>query len=400
MNIETKTQRARLAIRKNPYWARLGDGIGLGYRRNDAAMGTWNVRISDGKGGYTEKRLAAADDIGMANGRDIMTYVQARDAALRFSPGKADIPLPVSTLKEAIDAYEADLSARGADLSNAARLRHNISHAMLKRPVALIDTKELLDWRNAIAKRLEPSGVNRLMAIFRAVLNLAAKTATQKLDADVWKNGLAALPHATEANNVVLPEETVIRLVHAAREYGPEFGLLVEVLAQTGARYSQIARCNVRDLAGTRLMIPSSFKGRGSKKQVRVPVPLPDELVDRLRETAAGRPLNAPLLLKKSGERWAPKNIEFKFAKVIEAIGEDPREITSYALRHTHITRQLLRGFPVTLVAKRHDTSVQMIEDHYAAEIANQEDSMERSAMLQFDRPQDNVVPLRVPASK
>ena len=72
---------------------------------------------------------------------------------------------------------------------------------------------------------------------------------------------MAALPEATTARNVVLPEATIRLLVRAAREQSAEFGLLVETLALTGARVSQLARCQIRDLVGERLMIPSSAKG-------------------------------------------------------------------------------------------------------------------------------------------
>jgi integrase len=64
---------------------------------------------------------------------------------------------------------------------------------------------------------------------------------------------LAALPQATTARNVVLPEATIGLLVRAAREQNAEFGLLVETLALTGARVSQLARCQIRDSVGERL---------------------------------------------------------------------------------------------------------------------------------------------------
>ena len=112
-----------------------------------------------------------------------------------------------------------------------------------------------------------------------------------------WEIGLAALPEATTARNVVLPEATIRLLVHAAREQGAEFGLLIEALALTGARVSQLARCQVRDLAGERLMVQSSAKGQ-NKRASRTPVPIPAALADRLRVAAQGRPQRDPLLVK------------------------------------------------------------------------------------------------------
>ena len=33
-NLETASARAKLPVRKKPYWQRLGSGLSLGYRRN------------------------------------------------------------------------------------------------------------------------------------------------------------------------------------------------------------------------------------------------------------------------------------------------------------------------------------------------------------------------------
>jgi len=62
-------------------------------------------------------------------------------------------------------------------------------------------------------------------------------------------------------------------LVRATREESAEFGLLVETLALTGARVSQLARCQIRDLVGERLMIPSRAKGQ-NKRASRTPAPI------------------------------------------------------------------------------------------------------------------------------
>ena len=79
----------------------------------------------------------------------------------------------------------------------------------------------------------------------------------------------------------------------------------------------------------------------------------------------------------------------------MSAIGEDPTAISSYALRHSHITAQLLAGLPVQLVAKLDDTSASQIEKHYAATIASHTDDLVRAAMMEVDRPAAGVVPIR-----
>jgi hypothetical protein len=74
----------------------------------------------------------------------------------------------------------------------------------------------------------------------------------------------------------------------------------------------------------------------------------------------------------------------------------DPDEITSYSLRHSSICRALLKGVPVSVVARLHDTSSREIEAHYAAYILDVAgDALSRKSLLQPARPAtDNVVPL------
>jgi hypothetical protein len=46
-------------------------------------------------------------------------------------------------------------------------------------------------------------------------------------------------------------------------------------------------------------------------------------------------------------------------------------EVIPYSLRHSSIVRGIRQGLPIRLVAALHDTSVQMIEKHYARWIAD-----------------------------
>jgi integrase len=410
--IETKTARSKLPVSKVPVFERLGQGVSIGYRRNAGGAGVWIVRLADGKRGKVEKRLALADDAGPADGRAVMNYQQAADAARRLGRGETDdAKAPeVVTLGEAIEAYKGDLIARNAGIDNVTRLLFNLTPAMLKRPVALLEVTELRKWRDAAVKRMVPASVNRLITILKAALNLAAAR-DERLSTRPWEIGLAALPEATTARNVVLPETTIRRLVQAAGDQSAEFGLLVETLAITGARVSQLARCQVRDLVDERLMIPSSAKGQ-NKRASRTPVPIPAALADRLRIAAAGRGAADPLLAKPLRETKADKNNGAAsggqkpalwcksdharpFARAVKAIKEDPDRVSSYALRHSHITAQLLAGLPVQLVAKLHDTSASQIEKHYAATIASHTDELVRAAMIDLSpAAQAVVVPL------
>src|SRR3954447_17849931 len=104
--IETKTARSKLPVSKVPVFERLGQGVSIGYRRNAGGAGVWIVRLADGKRGKIEKRVALADDAGPADGRGVMNYQQAADAARRLGKGETDQQAAaVVTLADAIEIY-------------------------------------------------------------------------------------------------------------------------------------------------------------------------------------------------------------------------------------------------------------------------------------------------------
>ena len=76
----------------------------------------------------------------------------------------------------------------------------------------------------------------------RAALTLAAKRDRRIVNRHVWEEDLAVLPNATMARNMVLTDAALARLVATAHEQDPGLGLLVHVLAETGARPSQVVR--------------------------------------------------------------------------------------------------------------------------------------------------------------
>lgn len=384
----------RLPVSKVPVFVRYGSGVSLGYRRN-AGPGVWIARIADGTGGKIEKRLAIADDAEAANGKDVMTFAQASAAAQSLARTGSPEPKAekIATIGDAVAAYAAGPVRQ----DNVTRLKFNLPSALARRPISLLTSGELMAWRDALAKKQSPASVNRVCTILKAALNRAADGDAAIVSRRAWEVGLAALPDSQMARNIVIDEAAIRTVVAEARKISPEFGLLVEVLAQTGARVSQVARVECRDLVGqgddARLMIPSSAKGM-RKRASRTPVPVPAALADKLRVAAAGRPADAPLLVKVSGEPWKQSDHSrlFDRARVASALPED---VTCYALRHSHITAQLLAGLPVQLVSRLHDTSASQIEKNYASEIASHGDSLVRQAFVVVDQPSAEVISLR-----
>jgi integrase len=216
--------------------------------------------------------------------------------------------------------------------------------------------------------------------------------------------GPRSLTDAEQSRNVIVPEDAILRIISAAHAVSSEFGLLVEVAAVTGARVSQLARLEVGDLQGERsdprLMMPSARKGRGRKRIERRPVPIPINLAIVLKQAGAGRPNEAPLLTKPSGDQWRSSDHRHPFARAVTSAGLDPAEVTIYALRHSSIVRQLLANTAIRVVATLHDTSVVMIERTYSKFITDHSDALSRRALLDTTRlvVGENVVALKVPS--
>ena len=194
----------------------------------------------------------------------------------------------------------------------------------------------------------------------------------------------------------MLTDEQVCDVVSTAYEISAEFGLYVEVHAATGARSGQIALLDVGDLdagAEPRLMMPSSLKGRNRRTQTRKPMPITVALTKKLKQVTSGRTTDQPLL-PNSDKPWNAQLHRRRFAEAAKVAGL-PDGATIYCLRHTAITRALLAGVPVRLVASSFDTSVAMIEKTYSKFIADHGDAQMRRALFDADAPADgNVVAL------
>ena len=404
--LETGTARRRLEVRKKPFWTTISPGIGLGYRRN-AGPGTWSVRSTNSDGADWTKRIGLADDLEPADGKHVLTYWQAIDVAralARRQPGADDANRPV-TVSEALGRYQCDLESRGADAQNAHRVRRHLTPTLAAKPVALLTMNDLRHWRDGlVSKGVTPATINRTRAGLRAALELAASLDERITNRNAFRLGLKGLPGGKNPRRMVLPEADVLRIVQAAYEHNRAFGILIEVLAQTGARISQAARLKCGDLqadgSDPRLLVPTSYKGgRGQKEREHVPVPITSSLAVLLNKLRGDRPHDAPLLIKGDGTRWLERNKSEQwviFRTIAERAGFDPDEITTYALRHSSICRSLLKGAPVSVVARLHDTSSDEIEAHYAAYILDVAGTLSRKGLLQVEptAPGDNVVAL------
>jgi hypothetical protein len=402
IDLQTPTGRARCKPRGKPYKVRLLPGVHLGYRAAQSGTGAWLAIASDGKGGQWQKRIAHADDKQPADGTAVLNYEQASLKARALARGDANAAADrPASIGEAITAYEDDLTARGRNAYNARLVRTHLPQHLVAQPLSQVTANMLRGWRDALIKGgMLPATVNRVLKPAHAACNLAAKLDPRiAANAGAWKVGLEALRNTVTARDAVLTDAQVVAVVAAAYAESAAVGLYVQVHAEVGARSSQLARLTVGDLERNRLMVPASHKGRGDRKADRTPVPITPALAARLKAAAAHRLASAALLLRADGEPWQPKIADHRLAFERAArAARLPTGTTIYALRHSSIARALLRGLPIAIVSRWHDTSPPIIEAHYGRFIKHHYDEIVRGALLDTApaaAPAADVVPLR-----
>ena len=74
--IDSRSARDRLPIRPEPYFARVGKGRYLGYRKGP---GTWIARFRDSEGKQHYKSLGIADDVIEVSDPEEMSFAVLRD---------------------------------------------------------------------------------------------------------------------------------------------------------------------------------------------------------------------------------------------------------------------------------------------------------------------------------
>lgn len=284
------TPNARKALAEGIHWRGVNADVHLGYRKQKRG-GRWLVRWYRGDQKYKQTTIGTADDGKMeANGADCLNFEQAKTKAAKVaSQGRAeeiasvDGPAPTVALavQSYIEAQEAREKSAGESRGDA-RLR--LSKHVLRSRLATVALHALTEndlgkWRAGLGKELAPATVRRVINDLRAALNATATKNRARLPAEVAliiKNGLATVDAETAQarDKLALPDADVRRIVQAAATIDQEDGWygdllrLVLVLSATGARFSQVKRNAVGDvqIVQSRLMVPTSRKGRGKRR--------------------------------------------------------------------------------------------------------------------------------------
>lgn len=351
-SIGSASGRAKLAQRREPYWAVIVRGCALGYRKG-AKGGTWIARkYNPNTQDTTYEAIGVADDLNDGNG---LTYEAALTEARRvFGTTNAGR----LTLSDVLDRYLAHVKANNPASTIAdyeSRIEGILKPELGNVPIVKLTSVRLTDWRNKAAEGRKPDTVNRLLAILKAALNLAWK---QGLIADdtAWRR-VDTFKDAGNARQVHFTREQCAALVTACKDAA--LARLVHAGVLTGARFGELAALRVRDFDEAH----GSIEIRAGKTGRRT-VYLSDEAVRFFGACARDKAANAILLPRADGDAWGANHYQKGFAAAVKVASLDA-DATFYALRHTHISLALLAGVNIQVLAENCGTSVRMIEKHY-----------------------------------
>jgi integrase len=387
--IDTRSARAKLAARREPYWTVLSSGCALGYRKG-AKGGTWIARFRGEDGRQHYGTLGAADDARDPDGLSVFGFSQAQERARVWFDRKAKeqagdfAPLDRPyTVAGALAEYRADYLRRGGKAVD--RLDWSagawIEPALGAVEVAKLTKARIIAWHQKIteqpprlrskvgeaprhrtadsspeAVRRRRSTANRVMTILKAALNHAHREGRCASD-DAWRT-VRAFREADAARLRYLSDDEARRLANACP---PDFRALVTGALLTGARYGELALMIVDDFnadAGT-VRVPIS---KGGKPRHIVLTQEGREFFGRL---AAGRRGNARLLLRQNGKMWGKSEQQRPLGLACAAARIDP-PANFHALRHTYASRLAMRGVPLAVIAVQlGHADTRMVDKHY-----------------------------------
>jgi integrase len=388
-SLETRSARARLAMRRAPYFVKIAKGLRLGYYRGSAA-GTWIGRRYRGAGKYDTSALGLADDLTQSDAVKVLDYWQALEAARRWAERQRLIedgvlrsgPYTVAdAVKDYLDQIRAEKrpdAVRNAEYTFDAFVLPELGSVLLEKLTA----DRLVRWRNGLAtrhkrvrtkltaqkqatretpddddaRRRRKATANRILTMLKAALNRAFQAGRAASD-QAWRR-VKPFAKVDEAVVRYLSADEVYRLVNACP---PDLRRLVQAAILTGCRYSELARLRARDFNSD----SGTLAVRLSKGRARH-VTLTEEGAACLEQWSAGLQSNASLFLRSDGEIWGKSHQKRPLEEASKSAGISP-PVTFHILRHTHGSHLAMQGVPMGVIAKQLGHSdTRMTEKHYA----------------------------------
>lgn len=350
--------RAKLELRRDPYWQRLSEGRYVGFRRmTRGTPGTWLARFYDGER-YTYETLGD-----FANLAENERYDAAKKAAeawfLHLDAGGSTTP---SSVKAACEAYVDKLKSERSDAA-ALDAKWRFERLIYKDPIAGVQLTKLTprhvaDWKKRVlANGGERISFDRDASAIRAALNLALRR-REVASNHAWAVELKPLIKNGEKarRTLYLDRAARSKLIEKA---APELRPFLTTLCMLPMRPGDPAKLRVEHLdeKHSALHVPTG-------KTIAREVPLPRAAVEHFKACAADKLPTAWLIARADGSQWTKPRWN-EAIKDAAKKAKLPAATCAYTLRHSVITDLVTGGLDLFTAAKLAGTSVVMIEQHY-----------------------------------
>jgi integrase len=386
--ITNRTVRAKLLIRRDPYWHLIAEGQHIGYRKGIQG-GTWIARIYDPVNGRRFQSLGVADDTVEADATHVLSFSHAQEAARTWFATvglshSGDVFSGPYSVSQAMDDYLVDRERVKRKRLDRTR---GIIQAHILPLLGHIDVSKLTHgrvkaWRDAIAEapprvrtrqgakqayrdieandpdamRKRQATANRILTVLKAALNFAHESRRVSSKAS-WE---AVKPF----RGVDLPKVRFLtphEVTALTKACEPDFKVIVKAALLTGCRYGELTalRVGAFDSDSKSIFVEKSKNGTARH------VVLNDEGAAFFSQLTKGREVLAEMFFRANGKPW--KTSEQKRPMDKACIESDVSGVTFHILRHTYASQAVMNGVPVAVVAEQlghKDTRI--TERHYA----------------------------------
>lgn len=412
-NLENRTARSRLPVRHKPFFRLIEPGLHLGYRKLASGPGTWLVRRYSGGGRYivqnlrtADGALVLADDYEDADGERVLTFAQAQ----RTARGPKRPTGGAYTVADAVSDYlqflEGDGRSRHSIRDTRARIKAHVLPRLGNLKLTALTADRLRRWRDEIAKtparlrtrdgeqqkyrqvtgedatRARRATANRTWTVLRAALSHAFYEG--RIDSDIAWRMVKPFRRVDASRVHYLSVAEARRLINACNL---DFRPLVHAALQTGCRYGELTRLQVRDFnrdAGT-------VHVRQSKSGTARHVTLTSEGQAFFSQLTAGRSGDTPMFSKTWGQSHQIRRIR----EACERAKIEPA-IPFHALRHTWASLAVMNGMPLMIVARNlGHRDVRMCERFYSHMSPSYETDAVRRHAPTFGIKPGKVTPIR-----
>jgi integrase len=388
-SLETRTARARLAVRRKPYFTKIAKGLSLGYYRG-AVAGAWIARYYRGAQTYNTTTIGGADDTVDADGVKVFDYWQAQEQARQWGERQrliaaGGVRKGSYMVRDAVTDYLAEIKAeKKPEAVQSAKYKFD---AWVLPELGAIELEKLTTdrinrWRNKIAthpkrvrtkrtaieratraiaddedaRRARKATANRVLTMLKAALNRAFQA--DKVSSDATWRKVKPFKRVDEAVVRYLSAAEARRLVDTC---ATDFRKLVQAALLSGCRYSELTRLKCSDFnpdSGTRAI-------RLSKGKVRHVV-LTDEAKAAFSSWTEKFASTDLVFRRADGKPWGTSHQRRPLDEASARAGISPA-VTFHILRHTHGSHLAMNGVPMGVIAAQlGHADTRMTEKHYA----------------------------------